>query len=60
MRKRGDLREPSSWGALVVTEWTPEHQAREKSHGWLTTYRFVVMFTAAYSLHGGVGGDEKS
>ena len=39
------------WGELVVTEWTPVHQAREKSHGWLITYRLVVMFTAAYSLH---------
>ena len=40
-----------SWGASVVTEWTPVHQAREKSHGRLITYRLVVMFTAADSLH---------
>uniref|UniRef100_A0A8C4NU82 Uncharacterized protein n=1 Tax=Dicentrarchus labrax TaxID=13489 RepID=A0A8C4NU82_DICLA len=41
MRKRGELMVLRSWGALVVTEWTPLHQARE----------LVVMFTAAYSLH---------
>ncbi len=40
-----------SCGAFVVTEWTPLHQAREKSHGWLITYRLVEMFTAANSLH---------
>uniref|UniRef100_A0A4W6D7N9 Uncharacterized protein n=1 Tax=Lates calcarifer TaxID=8187 RepID=A0A4W6D7N9_LATCA len=29
MRKRGAVMELRSWGALVVTEWTPLHQARE-------------------------------
>uniref|UniRef100_A0A8C2XM79 Uncharacterized protein n=1 Tax=Cyclopterus lumpus TaxID=8103 RepID=A0A8C2XM79_CYCLU len=50
MRNRGELMPLSSWGALLVTDWTPQHQAREKSHGWLTTYRLVLMFTAAYAL----------
>lgn len=50
MRNSGVLMVLRSCGALVVTEWTPLHQAREYSHGWLITYRLVVMFTAAYSL----------
>uniref|UniRef100_A0A3B4FX14 Uncharacterized protein n=1 Tax=Pundamilia nyererei TaxID=303518 RepID=A0A3B4FX14_9CICH len=34
MINKGELMVLSSWGALVVTECTPAHQAREVISGW--------------------------
>lgn len=39
MRKRGAVT------ALVVTEWTTLHQAKEQSHGRLISFRLMLIVT---------------
>ncbi len=50
MRNRGRCSVLRMCRAFVVTEWTPAHHASEYNHGWLITYRLVLMFTEAYFL----------